>query len=44
MRINSILGSLLLIGGNYDDVAAPEQAATEQYNIINFLGGAAPYK
>lgn len=44
MRINSILGSLLLIGGNYDDVAVPEQAATEQYNIINFLGGAAPYK
>lgn len=44
MRTDSILGSLLLIGGNYQDVAVPEQAAVEQYNIINFLGGAAPYK
>lgn len=35
---------LLLAGQNiFADVATPQQAATAQYNIINFLGGAAPY-
>lgn len=44
MKLDSIIGSLLLTGGTYNDIAVPEQAAVEQYNIINFLGGAAPYK
>lgn len=35
---------LLLAGQNiFADVATPQQAATAQYNIINFLGGSAPY-
>lgn len=39
-----INNGLLLAGqGAYQDLASPQQAAIEQYNIIRFLGGAAPY-
>lgn len=35
---------LLLVGQSvYQDVALPQQAAVEQYNILHFLGGSAPY-
>lgn len=35
---------LLLVGQSpYQDLASPQQASVEQYNIINFLGGSAPY-
>lgn len=34
----------LLLLENIDDVATPQQAAKEQYNIVNFLGGSGPYK
>lgn len=44
MKLSPIIGgSALLIGGIVNDVAVQEQAALEQYNIINYLGGAAPY-
>lgn len=36
-------GILLITQSVYQDVATPEQAAVEQYNIIKYLGGAAPY-
>nr|2GFI_A Chain A, phytase [Debaryomyces castellii]2GFI_B Chain B, phytase [Debaryomyces castellii] len=39
-----INNGLLLVGqGAYQDLASPQQASVEQYNIIRFLGGAAPY-
>ena len=38
-------GGLLLADNSvYKDLASPQQASVEQYNVINFLGGAAPYK
>ncbi|KAI3402786.2 PHO5 [Candida oxycetoniae] len=41
----SINPSLLLVGQSvFQDVATPQQASIEQFNIINFLGGSAPYK
>ena len=27
----------------FQDVATPQQASVQQYNILNFLGGSAPY-
>lgn len=35
--------SLFLLD-NSDGIATPQQVANEQYNVINFLGGAGPYK
>ncbi|KAK6462584.1 secreted acid phosphatase [Scheffersomyces coipomensis] len=41
---NLINSGLLLVSQNiYQELATPQQAATENYNIINFLGGSAPY-
>ncbi|KAK6204533.1 secreted acid phosphatase [Scheffersomyces amazonensis] len=41
---NLINSGLLLVTQNaYPDLATPQQAATENYNIIKFLGGSAPY-
>ncbi|CAI5759322.1 unnamed protein product [Candida verbasci] len=37
-------GLLLISPSIFVDVATPQQASIEQYNIINFLGGSAPYK
>ncbi|ABN66997.2 acid phosphatase, secreted [Scheffersomyces stipitis CBS 6054] len=34
---------LLLSGPVYEDVATPQQASMEQYNIVRYLGGSAPY-
>lgn len=39
-----ILHHGLLLVDNVADVATPQQALREQYNIINFLGGSGPYK
>lgn len=37
--------NLLLVSQSiFQDVATPQQAATDQYSVINFLGGSAPYK
>lgn len=37
--------NLLLVNQSiFQDVATPQQAATDQYSVINFLGGSAPYK
>lgn len=36
-------GLLLATQAIYTDLATPEQAAVEQYNILHFLGGSAPY-
>lgn len=39
-----INNGLLLIGQTaFQDLASPEQSKVEQYNIVNFLGGAAPF-
>ena len=35
---------LLVSQSIFQDVATPQQAATDQYSVINFLGGSAPYK
>lgn len=35
---------LLLVGqGVYDPLASPQQSATDQYNVVRFLGGQGPY-
>ena len=37
-------GGLLLAGQSvFQDVATPQQASVQSYNILNFLGGSAPY-
>ncbi|RCK59666.1 Acid phosphatase PHO11 [Candida viswanathii] len=37
-------GGLLLAGQSvFQDVATPQQGSVQSYNILNFLGGAAPY-
>lgn len=36
-------GLLLLPYGVFEDVATPQQASIEQYNIIKYLGGSGPY-
>ena len=39
-----INGGLLLAGQSvFQDVATPQQASVQSYNILNFLGGSAPY-
>ncbi|ABN67079.1 secreted acid phosphatase [Scheffersomyces stipitis CBS 6054] len=39
-----INNGLLLVGQSvFEDVATPQQAAVEQYNVVKFLGGSAPY-
>lgn len=39
-----INNGLLLVGQSiYQDLASPQQSAVDQYNIIRFLGGMAPY-
>ncbi|CAK9441444.1 uncharacterized protein LODBEIA_P53120 [Lodderomyces beijingensis] len=37
-------GLLLAPQRIFEDVASPQQASVEQFNVINFLGGSAPYK
>ncbi|ODV78863.1 phosphoglycerate mutase-like protein [Suhomyces tanzawaensis NRRL Y-17324] len=46
VAISKILnnGLLLVPQSVYESLATPEQASVEGYNIINFLGGSAPYK
>ena len=36
-------GLLLTSQSVFQDVATPQQASVQQYNILNFLGGSAPY-
>lgn len=45
VSISKLLNNgLLLVGQSiYRDVATPEQAAVENFNIIDYLGGSAPY-
>lgn len=39
-----LTNGLILAGPNvYQSVSTPEQASVEQYNILKYLGGAAPY-
>ena len=39
-----INNGLLLVGQSvFEDVATPQQGSVEQYNLIRFLGGSAPY-
>ncbi|GEQ71821.1 hypothetical protein JCM33374_g5507 [Metschnikowia sp. JCM 33374] len=39
-----INNGLLLVGSSfYRDLAVPEQASVESYNVVRFLGGAGPY-
>ncbi|KAM9924789.1 hypothetical protein OXX80_002665 [Metschnikowia pulcherrima] len=39
-----INNGLLLVGSSfYRDLATPEQASVESYNVVRFLGGAGPY-
>lgn len=42
---NLLNNGLLLASQNvFHGLASPEQASLDQYNVINFLGGSAPYK
>nr|ABU53001.1 histidine acid phosphatase [Kodamaea ohmeri] len=45
VAISKLMNNGLLLASQsvFQDLATPEQAAVEQYNIINFLGGSAPY-
>lgn len=43
-QFSLVLHHGLLLFESYDSVSVPHQALNEQYNIINFLGGTAPYK
>ncbi|KAK6465220.1 histidine phosphatase superfamily [Scheffersomyces coipomensis] len=45
VSISAFINSgLLLVGQSvFRGLASPQQAATEQYNLIKFLGGSAPY-
>lgn len=45
VAISKILNQGLLLAGQelYQNLASPEQAATDNYNIIRYLGGSAPY-
>lgn len=45
VAISKLVNSGLLLAGQsvFSDVASPQQASTQQYNILSFLGGAAPY-
>lgn len=46
VAISKLINNGLLLAGQsvFQDLATPEQAAVEQYNVISFLGGSAPYK
>ncbi|KAK6458869.1 histidine phosphatase superfamily [Scheffersomyces xylosifermentans] len=43
--ISKLINNGLLLAGQsvFQDVATPQQASVEQYNIIRYLGGSAPY-
>lgn len=45
VAVSNLINNGLLLAGQliFGDLATPEQAATEQYNIVKFLGGSAPY-
>lgn len=43
VAISKALVPGLYLATNYKDVAAPELAARDQYNIVKYLGGAGPY-
>lgn len=45
VAISKLINNGLLLAGPliYADLATPQQAAAEQYNVVKFLGGAAPY-
>lgn len=45
VAISKLLNNGLLLAGQliYSDLATPQQASAEQYNIVKFLGGSAPY-
>lgn len=46
VAISKLINNGLLLASQsvFQGLATPEQAAVEQYNVINFLGGSAPYK
>ncbi|WEJ93686.1 acid phosphatase pho5 [Yamadazyma tenuis] len=41
MKLTSLIAGLIL--PHHPNVATPELAASEQYNLLNFLGGSGPY-
>lgn len=45
VAISKLLNNGLLLAGQsiYQNVASPQQASVEQYNILRYLGGKAPY-
>lgn len=45
VALSKLVNNGLLLAGQliYGDLASPQQAAAEQYNILHFLGGSAPY-
>ncbi|KAL6454678.1 PHO5 Repressible acid phosphatase [Candida maltosa Xu316] len=45
VSVSKLVNSGLVLAGQsvFQDVATPQQARTQEYNIINFLGGSAPY-
>lgn len=45
VAISKLLNNGLLLAGQsvFQDLATPQQALIEQYSILNFLGGSAPY-
>lgn len=45
VSVSKLLNNGLLLTGQsvFQDVATPQQASVQQYNIVNFLGGSAPY-
>lgn len=45
VAVSKLINNGLLLAGQliFGDLSTPQQASSEQYNIIKFLGGAAPY-
>ena len=45
VSVSKLLNNGLLLTGQsvFQDVATPQQASVQQYNIVNFLGGSALY-
>lgn len=45
VALSKLINNGLLLAGQliYGDLASPQQASAEQYNILHFLGGSAPY-
>lgn len=45
VSVSRLVGSGLLISSQqiFENLASPQQAAVDQYNIVRYLGGAAPY-